>query len=107
MCVSYRALEAKVYWSFLRCSWVRLLFAKVRAFHVSSPVGSTTIGRVGTDEGSPRNTITPRRSKTSPQPKPSDQRDEQEFTDLIDMFPEIMSDSSFPTNEAFRHQCVC
>ena len=29
-----------------------------------------------------------------------DQRGEQEFTDLMDMFPEIMNDASFSTNEA-------
>ena len=68
--------------------------------HVSSPSGSTTIGHVGTDEGSPRNAINPTRSTTSPQTKPSDQRDEQEFTELFDMLPEIMSDSIFSTDEA-------
>ena len=35
------------------------------------PTGSVTTGRVGTDEGSPKSTITPRRNEARLQPKPS------------------------------------
>ena len=60
--------------------------------HVSRPHGSTMIGHVGTDEGSPGNTMTSTRSKTSPQPKPSDQQSGQEFVELMSMFTEHMND---------------
>ena len=80
-----------------------ITFAKRRnagTTYVSRPHGSTSIGHAGTDEGSPSNTINPASSKTSPEPKHSDKRDEQDFTELIDMFPEIMNDASFSTNES-------
>ena len=57
--------------------------------------GSTTIGHVGTDEGSPRNTITTTRSKTHPQPKPSDQQD---FEQIMKSIPEIMKQANHSTN---------
>ena len=57
------------------------------------PFGSTTTGRVGTDEGSPRSSISTTRQKTPPQPKPSDQREkkiDKEITDLIEFIPGII-----------------
>ena len=67
-----------------------------------NPIGSTTFGRVGTDDGSRRSTLSRTRSQASPQPKPSDQpmkSNEQKFDELRDMFPEIMQDANLATNE--------
>jgi hypothetical protein len=35
MCASYNVLELKVYWALLHCSWMCLLFAKVRALEAA------------------------------------------------------------------------
>ena len=45
--------------------------------------GSTTDGHVGTDEGSPWNTLTPRCNETNPLPKPSYRHNSKEFQELM------------------------
>ena len=64
------------------------------------PNGSATVGRVGTDEGSPGSAINPRSTRTPSQPKPSDQREDEareEVEDLLNMIPNIL-DAAQATN---------
>ncbi len=64
------------------------------------PFGSTTTGRVGTDEGSPRSTPDPRRNKTPSQPKPNNQQNaDKEITNLLENIPKILSGAFESTNE--------
>ena len=64
------------------------------------PYGSTTIGHVGTDDGSPSSSITTRRHETPPHPKPSNQQKakiDKEIVDLIGIIPNIV-DAANATN---------
>ena len=64
------------------------------------PIGSTTTGRVGTDEGSPRRSTTTRRHGTPPQPKPSYQQNaDKEIKNLLENIPKILSGAFESTNE--------
>ena len=56
------------------------------------PIGSTTIGRVGTDDGSQRSTIKSTRSKVAtPQPKPSDQRKQKNVQDIGELIQKLQN----------------
>ena len=64
------------------------------------PIGSTTNGRVGTDEGSARSTPDPRRNKTPSQPKPSNQQNaDKEIKNLLENIPKILSGAFESTND--------
>ena len=64
------------------------------------PLGSTTIGHVGTDDGSPRSSTATRRHETPPWPKLSNQRKakiDKEIVDIIELIPNIV-DAANATN---------
>ena len=63
---------------------------------VVRPFGSTTIGHVGTEDGSPRSAITTPSTKATPQPKPSNQQDAGGIfiQQCIDNMPKILENGT-------------
>ena len=62
------------------------------------PQGSTTVERVGADEGSSRNTISTTRSETHPLPKPETQQGPSEYEQLMKHIPELLAKADGSTN---------
>ena len=62
--------------------------------------GSTTTGRVGADEDRPRRTIIATRSKTIPQPKPIEPKQDQpdKLEQLMNAIPQMMDKADQSTS---------